>query len=499
MLVRTHSPAPPEPRQNLLQRRWYELPVRWQIMISISVISVSAVLFSIVLAVVDARDRVQVEVNSSMELAQRFARDLVHRMAAESSMDDLLYALPSQLQYVRHARILATDANGELKRIAPQAVAGQESEFHNEAPDWFTRLVAPEVGAREVRVVVGNRALGTILIIGEPAHELAEVWEEVSRRAVIWLAITAVMLVLLYLVLGRLLDPLKSLTGGMHELEDGRYSTRLAVPRVRELAVIAEQFNTLAEALEKSRAENSRLYRNMIALQEDERRQVANELHDEAGPCLFGITANASSISRLADKTAEPQASDIKSRIAEMLTMSERLKTINRDLLRRLRPVELGQISLEELLSSLIAGFRRRHPEAEFVLTTGDLARGYGEAVDLTLFRCVQEALTNAMRHGHASRVDVHVGESGGARERANGAAPLRNLQLIVHDNGKGFAAAASLGLGLTAMRERVRTIEGTSRIESSATDGTTITVTVPLRKATGAAQQLSPTSQSTP
>jgi len=498
LLARTKSP---DSRQshNLLQRRWYELPVRWQIMISISVISVSAVLFSIVLAVVDARDRVQVEVSSSMELAQRFARDLVHRMAAESSMDDLLYALPSQLQYVRHARILATDANGELKRIAPQTDAGGESEYHSEAPDWFTRLVAPEVGAREVRVVVGNRPLGTILIIGEPGHELAEVWEEVSRRAVIWLAITAVMLVLLYLVLGRLLDPLKSLTGGMHELEDGRYSTRLTVPRVRELAVIAEQFNTLAEALEKSRAENSQLYRNMIALQEDERRQVANELHDEAGPCLFGITANASSISRLADKTPEPQASDIKSRIAEMLTMSERLKTINRDLLRRLRPVELGQISVDELISSLIAGFRRRHPETEFVLTTGDLARGYGEAVDLTLFRCVQEALTNAMRHGHASRVDVHVGESGSDRERANGAAPLRNLQLIVHDNGKGFAAAASLGLGLTAMRERVRTIEGTSRIESSATDGTTITVTVPLRRATGAGHQLSPTSQSTP
>jgi two-component system, NarL family, sensor histidine kinase UhpB len=499
LLVRTKTPEPQQPRQNLLQRRWYELPVRWQIMISISVISVSAVLFSIALAVVDSRDRVQVEVNSSMELAQRFARDLVHRMAAESSMDDLLFVLPSQLQYVRHARILATNANGELKRIAPPPSGSAEREGHGEAPAWFTRLVAPEVGAREVRVVVGNRALGTIFIMGEPAHELAEVWEEVSRRAVIWLAITAVMLVLLYLVLGRLLDPLKNLTGGMHELEDGRYSTRLAVPQVRELAVIAEQFNTLAEALEKSRAENSLLYRNLIALQEDERRQVANELHDEAGPCLFGITANASSISRLADKTPEPQASDIKSRIAEMQTMSERLKTINRDLLRRLRPVELGQISLQELIGSLIAGFRRRHPETEFALTTSEIARGYGEAVELTLFRCVQEALTNAMRHGHASRVEVRIEETGGGQQDANGRSPLRNLQLIVHDNGQGFAAAASLGLGLTAMRERVRTIEGTSRIESSATEGTTITVTVPLRKAAGADHQLSLTSQSTP
>lgn len=468
-------------------------------MISISVISVGAVLFSMVLAVVDARDRVEVEVTSSMELAQRFVRDIVKRMAAESRTSDLVEALPSQLQYVRHARILATGANGKLKQIAPSPgdPDGSDVNTHKAAPRWFTRLVVPSVGAREVRVVLGSNTLGTVVIIGEPAHELAEVWEEVSRRAVIWLAITAVMLVLLYLVLGRLLDPLNNLAGGMQELEDGHYGTRLTPPHVRELAVIAEQFNTLAEALEKSRAENSRLYRNLIALQEDERRQVANELHDEAGPCLFGITANASSISRLADKTSEPQASEIKSRIAEMQTMSERLKMINRDLLRRLRPVELGRISLEELIGSLVTGFQRRHPETEFVLAAARLQRTYGEAVDLTLFRCVQEALTNAMRHGHASRVDIRIGEDEVEPASANGSGPLRKLRLIVHDNGKGFAAAASLGLGLTAMRERVRTIEGTSQIESSPTAGTTISVTVPLRSAMGADQQLSQPSQS--
>ena len=200
----------------------------------------------------------------------------------------------------------------------------------------------------------------------------------------------------------------------MHELEDGHYGTRLKPPAVRELAVISEQFNTLAEALERSRAENDRLYREMIALQEDERRQVANELHDEAGPCLFGITANASSIARLAEKTPEPQRAEIKSRISELLGIAERLKTVNRDLLRRLRPVELGRISLEELVGSLVAGFERRHPEVNFTLTFGSLARSYGEAIDLTVFRCVQEALTNAMRHGGATRVAIELYEDAG-------------------------------------------------------------------------------------
>lgn len=478
----------------MLQRRWYDLSVRWQLLISISVISLGAVLLSIVLAVVDARARVKIEVTSSMELAQRFVRDIVQRIATETQPKDLLDTLPAQLKYVRHARILATNAQGELVQIAPEDKPdGGAGPARERAPDWFTDLVGPSVGTREVRIVRGTSTLGTVLIVGEPGHELAEVWEEVSRRAVIWIAITIVMLALLYVVLGRLLHPLIGLAGGMHELEDGHYGTRLSPPPVRELAGIAARFNTLAEALEKSRAENSRLYRHLIALQEDERRQVANELHDEAGPCLFGITANASSIARLADRTTEPQAHEIKSRVQEMLTISERLKTINRDLLRRLRPIELGRISLKELIESLVSGFGRRHPEVEFTLRAGPLARSYGEAVDLTVFRCVQEALTNAVRHGAASHVDVDIGE----QRDGNGSEQARKLHLLIRDDGEGFAPSAALGLGLTAMRERVRTIDGSSQIETSPKGGTTISVLVPLPPSTAASQDQSQAMQS--
>jgi len=461
-------------------QRWYDLPVRWQLMISISVISIGAVLLSIGLAVFDARERVKVEVTSSMELAQRFARDIVKRMATEQTLDGLLESIPTQLKYVRHARILVSNPRGELVQIAPDSKAEAAITHGERAPRWFTDLVGPSVGTREVRVVLGSNTLGTIVIVGEPGDELAEVWEEVSRRAVIWLGITLIMLALLYIVLGRLLNPLEGLASGMQELEDGHYGTRLSPPPLRELAVIADRFNTLAGALERARDENSKLYRHMITLQEEERRQVANELHDEAGPCLFGITANASSITRLADKMPDPESSAIKSRISEMLTIAERLKTINRDLLRRLRPVELGRISLQELIESLLSGFERRHPDVGFAFSPGELQRSYGETTDLTIFRCVQEGLTNAMRHGGAKHVGIELGEQTSSKG-ANGKGPLRKLRLLVHDDGEGFTPNAPIGLGLTAMQERVRSIDGTSHIQSSPQGGTTIVVLVPL------------------
>lgn len=463
--------------RELLRRRWYDLPVRWQLMISISSISIGAILLSIMLAVLDARSRVEVEVVSSMELAQRLVGDMVKGLASEPQMKQLLDAVPPQLKYVRHARILATNSQGELVQIAPDEAA--KSGRVEQAPRWFTDLVGPSVGMREIRMVLGSNKVGSIVIVGAPGDELGEVWEEVSRRAVIWLGITALMLAFLHVVLGRLLNPLVGLAGGMHELEDGHYGTRLSEPPVRELAAIAGRFNLLAEALEKARAENSRLYRNLIAVQEDERRQVANELHDEAGPCLFGITANISSIGRIAEQVPEAQGIPIKLRVGEIHTITERLKTINRDLLRRLRPIELGRIPLEELTGSLVAGFERRHPEVSFTIAIGSLAPSYGEAVDLTMFRCIQETLTNAMQHGAASHVRVDIREE---QQVVGGALASRALHLVVHDNGAGITPGAAMGIGMTAMRERVRSIDGSSSIDSTRERGTTISVIVPLR-----------------
>ena len=267
-----------------------------------------------------------------------------------------------------------------------------------------------------------------IIITGEPSDEIAEAWNDFSSLAVVWLGLNALILGILYLVLGRVLDPLAPLSKGMLKLEDGQYGTRLEPPKVKELAVITERFNTLAGALDTAREENSRLYRQLISVQEEERREIATELHDEAGPCLFGITANASSIRNLADQLPDGRTAEISRRVGEILSIAERLKVLNRALLKKLRPGPLGKVKLAELINELIVGFQRRHPDSQITSDLKELAGSYGEAIDLTLYRCIQEGITNAIRHGKAARV---ASISPRYRPRARTAARNRPRQLL--------------------------------------------------------------------
>jgi two-component system sensor histidine kinase UhpB len=298
----------------------------------------------------------------------------------------------------------------------------------------------------------------------------------------VWLALNAVILAILYVVLGRVLDPLANLSKGMLSLEDGLYATRLASPRVKELAIIAERFNTLAGALETARDENSRLYRQLITVQEEERREIANELHDEAGPCLFGITANASSIQTLANQRPDRSSPEISRRVGEILSITERLKLLNRALLKKLRPIPLGRTKLSDLLEELIAGFRRRHPDAGIAVSFGRLAESYGEAIDLTLYRCIQEGVTNAIRHGKAAAVSVDLAETSAPRGNGSKAARAK-LVLDLSDDGMGMTQATPKGFGLTAMTERIRALGGNCVIESMPDKGTRIHVEIPVER----------------
>ncbi|MFY9877072.1 MAG: ATP-binding protein, partial [Rhodomicrobium sp.] len=135
----------------------------------------------------------------------------------------------------------------------------------------------------------------------------------------------------------------------------------------------------------------------------------------------------------------------------------------------------LGQVSLASLIGDLIADFEHQHPNVEFDRNIATLSRTYGDDTDLTIYRCVQEGVTNAIRHGQANRISIRLEEKKGDASKPG------VLALSLEDNGTGIAPETNDGYGLTTMRERVVALGGAFRVAQASPGGATVKVSIPL------------------
>ena len=458
---------------------WYGQPVRTQILMAFAAVTLIAYLITGFVQVFAARSRSSVEMQGPVRLAESLVREKT-RSLNELDMRKLADGLAAKLGHLRHVRIVVLDAKGQPVPIET-TLPGRDDENSDPAaaPGWFVKLVQPVAEVREVPVIVDSRRAATVMIHGEPADEIQELWRDFRTMALFWFGTNILVLGALYVLLGRILDPLIALADALKGLEDGNFAVRVPPPKVLELRLIAERFNRLAAALDVANAENTRLCRDLITVQEEERRQIASELHDEVGPCLFGIMANVSSIERQAAAVPHDSSQEIVSRVDEIRSIGDRLKAINRTLLKKLRPVALGRIRLTELVGELIGEFENRHPDVRFRLLARDLEQSYGEPVDLNIYRCIQEGVTNALRHGKPSSIMVELSRVPVAGREGEG--PTNHITLVMRDDGEGIRLGTPMGFGLATMRERVKGVGGMFSVGRNWPSGTVINISIPI------------------
>jgi two-component system sensor histidine kinase UhpB len=460
----------------LLDAGWYRRSIRAQLLLTVVLIGLVAALVAGAVMIITARTSTQIEIDASMNLAEVLVREAINLMPADTPPDRFLKDLPLQQRFARHVRITVRDTAGQAVTTRPmQAGAAATPYTRPPAPAWFASLISPATDRRELPVLINGERLGAVLIAGEPGDEIAEVWENLTALGSVALLVNLAMIGILYVLFGRVLGPLTALGAGLADLERRSFGVRLPRPRARELAAIADRFNALAGALEATRAENAALYQRLITTQDDERRNTARELHDEVGPSLFGLKANAGSIATAAGTLPDASARAVQERARDILAIVDHLQAVNRSLLTRLRPMALGHVPLAELLADMIRERARQHPQIAFPFAAGKLAPSYGDAIDLTIYRCVQEGLTNAIRHAQAANIRVDLDAA-----RAGDASAAR-IALSIEDDGRGIDPQKPAGFGLRGMQERVRALGGECVLEAAAGGGTRVRVVIPL------------------
>jgi two-component system, NarL family, sensor histidine kinase UhpB len=216
-------------------------------------------------------------------------------------------------------------------------------------------------------------------------------------------------------------------------------------------------------ALESALAENRRLSQANVRLQEDERRRLARELHDELGQHLNAIKLEAVSMRRTGGEDEVRRGAD------SIAASADHLHAIVRDMTRALRPAGLDEFGLAAALENYVEGWKEKAEAGVTLDIVGDLS-GLPEEVNITVYRFVQEALTNVARHARASHAVIRVTREAGA------------VGVTLEDDGAGASAPwAGSGVGLIGMRERVESLGGSMDVVTAPERGFRVAATVPV------------------
>ncbi|KRQ99067.1 histidine kinase [Bradyrhizobium valentinum] len=443
---------------------WQKLSLRARINLLLALGLTLALAINIARLVAEAAPRVRAEDQSVIRLAREFVETIIPSLNEAPDPDARLDQIVRDLSRLRHVSITRQGDASVSERSG-------NGDHERSPPAWFIALVHPETTAVSVPITIHGKPQ-SLVITSHPNDEMAEIWDGIITQLAVSSALAIALFLVTMTVVGRALAPLQALSQTMANIEAGQYGSRVEPGGAPELAAICAKLNHLAGTLGEAVEDKRRLAERTVSLQDLERKEIARELHDEFGPYLFTLRAHVGALMRLSEDGA-PAADPLRKHGTAIMEQINALQQFNRRILEKLRPVGLAELGLREALGVLLRLWRESRPDVTIDANIASAPDETGEVTDLTVYRIVQEALTNAFRHADATAVSVTV-------EQAAGMNGSRGCALVrVSDNGRGLAPDHKFGFGLIGMRERILALGGTLNVVSG-NEGVTVEAVVP-------------------
>ncbi|HEY3681094.1 MAG TPA: histidine kinase [Bradyrhizobium sp.] len=449
---------------------WQKLSLRARLNLLLALVLTLGLAVNVTRLVREAGPRVQAEDQSVIRLAREFMETVVAGLNETRDPDARLNQIIHDLNRLRHVSITRQDDAAARPAVNEPDTDDEPSSV----PAWFVALVHPDKTAVNVPISVRGKP-GYLVITSHPDDEMNEIWDGIVTQLSVGSAIALTLFLITMLVVSRALAPLKSLSNAMIDIEAGGYDTRVKPEGSPELAAICSKLNHLAATLGEAVEEKRKLAEHAVSLQDAERKEIARELHDEVGPYLFALRAHASSLMRTAD-AAEPDTGALRKHGSAILEQINALQQFNRRVLEKLRPVGLAEFGLRGAIGALQRLWRDAHPGVVIETAISPALGEAGETAELTIYRIIQEALTNVFRHARATEVEITVEPASANPAKSDGSEATR---VRVRDNGAGLPSGHKQGFGMIGMRERVLALGGTMTVAST-NQGVTVEALVP-------------------
>jgi len=345
-------------------------------------------------------------------------------------------------------------------------------------PNWFDifyRWAFAPGKAVKRQINYANKHYGDVLVLPNAEVALSHAWQDMRKLMGLAVLTVVSLSISLYFAIGYALRPGRIIVQGLGKMRADEFTSRLPGFFITEWQHTGQAINQLAADLQTNLAARKALALKLVNVQEQERKFLARELHDEFGQSLAGLSAVASLITQ----TAEKEYPVLAKQGEKVSDITAHLMDLLRDMLIRLRPADFDELGLIDSLKTMVAGWNaqsggKTHYQIE---VRGDFSNLPG-ILPVTIFRMVQECMTNIAKHSQASQASVILQITPAETSASPG-----HIYLHIEDDGvaSNLAFMNKAGIGLLGLQERVDALAGRLQIQTREPSGLAIDINIPL------------------
>ena len=425
------------------------MSLKSKLLIYINSLLLIATLIGLVTILMVTQKNVREEVLSTMTLAE-FAIEqgvkknpdfyLFQRKDNDLGISELSEIRHLKIQFFNNQDILLEETSNTLNDIQPP-------------PYWFIFLIeklSQEIYFSKINIDQRGEMTGYILIKPEPIYEYAEIWQQIKVGLWIIGAFLILINIIVLILFSHMIKPINKIIEGFEKLEAGNYKSKINRSNILELDIIGKKFNSMINNLRQSNDKIHKLSQNLINVQEQEKSELARDLHDELGQSLTALQAEAASISKSTKKSSRDDA------IFNVIQLSKNMMLSTREIIKKLNLGLIEDLGLESALIELFENWKRRFKGVKFEYKIEDKAlRKITKQETAHLYRIFQEALTNIAKHSEPKNIKITVK----SLDRGN------KTRILISNDGIKSNLANNEGLGLIGIAERVDQINGSLEV----------------------------------